>query len=169
MKRIIAFISGACFLAFSACSTISVETSGVCDKIPEGSYSVICDISEYLGKSPESVGKILKVGNLAGLAVKAYTAQEGMNYIEDIRAHLKNAQETGGLTYSALYAYAVKKYAALPVQVQLAIVLVEEISGVSLPVSILNAQLSDYDYAMLYGHLDEQAALLRPFLLMVIS
>lgn len=151
-------------LLFVACAGQQIKPS-VCDTIPTDSYSVICEISAKLKVNPEDVSNVLKVANVAGLATEKYTAMEAKDFIDDIRVYLKRAQSGYGLLYATLVEFIEKKYGLLPPEVQASIIILEQYGTLDLSV-IPGADmvLSDYDFEMLYKHLDEQEAIITPFL-----
>jgi len=165
MKKLISiFISMFVVMMLIGCAGMAVKPS-VCDTVPEGSYSVICDISHYLNVRPEDVSGVLKVGNLGGLALDAYTAQEAKDFINDIRIYLKRAQSGHGLLYATLLEFGEEKYNILPAAVQASIVLIEQFATVDLSMIPGSGRvLSDYDFAMLLKHLDGQDMIIAPFL-----
>lgn len=149
-------------MVMAGCVTAIIPQEGVCDKIPEGSYSVICQIAEKMGTTPETMAGLLKVGNLAGLATSAYDANQASAFIEDLKTFLENSKAQG-LAYAAVLEYAQGKYAKLPLQVQASLTLIETVGGVQIA-GMGDTLLSDYDYELLIGHLDDQLKLLAPYL-----
>jgi len=150
-------------MVFIGCAGTNIKPS-VCDNIPEGSYSVICDISNHLKMQPEYVSAILKVGNLAGLASNVYTAQQASAFVDDIRRYLTNAELGNGLLYATLLEYGKRKYQTLPATVQAAIIILEDFTTIDL--SIIpgsERMLSAYDFGMLHKHLDKQDVIILPF------
>lgn len=159
------FVAIMCF-ALMACASNQIKPENlVCNNIPEGSYSTLCTVAHYVGIELEDAGNILKVGNLAGLATDVYSAQEAMNFVNDIQMYLERAQNGYGLLYATFQEFINKKYGILPAKVQAAIVLADQMRLID--VSLIpgaDKKLSDYDYKMLFKHLNDQKAIIAPFL-----
>lgn len=149
-------------LLASGCVT-TTQTSSVCDRIPPGQYSVVCQVAEHLGQPPEKVAAVLKVANLAGLASEAYTAQRARDFIAELRDFVVASKGTS-LTYAALVRYATTKYASLPPEVQASMIILQSAAGVQVE-GLDGLLLSDYDFQLITGHLDEQMQIILPFLM----
>ena len=171
MKKLFSLVLVMFFVACGG-SGVSIldDKIKVCDNIPEGSYSVICDISDEIGRSPEDAAKILRMSNIAGLASNVYTAQQALDFIKGIKGDLQEAQGLeGGLLYSVMIEYVNEKYSKLPDKVKLSIALAREFIDFDINlVPTINLPLSDYDFEMLYMHLDDQIAIVSPFLLLIL-
>ena len=88
----------------SGCGVINLKTkdSGqACANIPEGSYSVICEISHKMGQEPEDIASVLKLANLTSLTTDVYAAAEAKAFIVDVREYVENARKIStGFTYT---------------------------------------------------------------------
>lgn len=165
MKRL-RFMGILCLLAIFACgcATTTIINESVCDSIPEGSYSVLCAISGATGISLENVSGILEAANLTGLTVSAYDAQEAMEFIGEIRTYIERAQNGYGLLYSTLMEYLEIKYGMLPAAIQALITISTQVAGIDLSgIQAATQVLSDYDYELLYLHLDKQETIIEGF------
>lgn len=165
MKKLFSIIIVIMFIFGCSATQETATKVGVCELIPEGSYSALCSISGATNIPLETVSGVLKTANLTGLTITAYTAQEALDFIDDIRTYLKTAQNGPGLLYSALIEYLSVKYGLLPATVQGMITISSQLIAIDLS-GITDAAkvLSDYDYELLYLHLDNQEEIIRPFL-----
>lgn len=137
----------------------------MCDSIPEDSYSVICEASHYLGTEPEALASVLKISNLGGLARKKYTAQEASAFVGDIRQFLERARSGPGIVYAALIEFAEGKYIDLPQEVQVSIEIAMGFANIDFgTIPGMTRELSEFDYQRLFKHLDDQDAIIAPFL-----
>ncbi|MBN1840799.1 MAG: hypothetical protein JW883_00755 [Deltaproteobacteria bacterium] len=177
MKQSFRFLTGlysvvlvfllACFVffPFSGCSTIQIAPTdglGVCDQIPEGETSTICEISVRVGQKPETVAGVLKVTNLALLAEDVYTAQQALDFIEDVETRLNEAKTAGnGVSYVSAIDYVRNRFLALPAKVQAFLVVVSDFTEVDIG---SDKFLTNYDIDLLLEHLDKQRAIVAPFL-----
>jgi hypothetical protein len=165
MKKLIVFAIS--FLVVFGCAATQTTntTTTVCDQIPDGSYSVLCEISSATGISLENVAGVLQTGNLAGLAADAYTADQAMDFVCEIRTYLTRAQNGYGILYTTLLGYLEEKYGLLPGVVQASITLASQIAGADLSgIAGAAKMLSDYDFELLYRHLDAQEEIIKTFL-----
>lgn len=153
-----------CALLFTifGCAGFPARPS-VCDAVPQDSYSAICQAAETMHATPEDVATILKLANVAALSGHVYTARQADVFIDELSAFLTAARQNGGITYGALVAAAMQRYGALPPEVQAVFIVLDGAVAVDAP-AVTSLLLSDYDYGLLLGHLQQQKALLAPFL-----
>lgn len=148
-----------CLAVFAGCGGVNiltgVETASVCDSIPDGEHSVICEIAAQAGTRPETVAGVLKVSNAGALAADIYTAAEASAFIDEIRAALVDAHADGGLTYAEAVAYVIEKYRLLPAGIQAGFEILNQFTGVEIGF-LGDEMLSEYDVSMIITHLDEQ-------------
>lgn len=157
---IIAFI-----LPFMAgCKSLSLTAAqhSICHDGPAGQGSVICAIARELDIAPESISSIIKVGNLSAIASNIYTAQEAMEFINEVEVFLRDAQKKR-LTYTALVRVAIAKYLSLPPETQALFIVLGDFSKV--PDAQAKQILTGYDYSILFDGLEEQKRIIRPFLI----
>ena len=151
----------------SGCGVINLKTkdSGqACANIPEGSYSVICEISHKMGQEPEDIASVLKLANLTSLTTDVYAAAEAKAFIADVREYVKNARKLSeGLTYSELVQWVVAKYNLLPKKTQALIIVLKDYACID-DGEISAKVFSDYDFTMVDSHLDEQEQIADVFL-----
>lgn len=159
MKKMI-MVPLALLVLVYGCGTLSQTKTSVCNEIPVGDTSVICDIAGSINVSPEYVSYVLKIGNVTALATEVYTAKKALAFVEDLQAFLTDAQHKG-LTYAAVLQYAKTKYTELPQKVQIAFVVLQEF--VNPPEEFATKPLTDYDYSILQAGLSEQYNVIRPF------
>jgi hypothetical protein len=149
-------------LCLTGCLTLKTTKTPVCETIPQGSYSVICDIAGRIGTTPETAAGMLKFANTGLLAEDIYTAKEAQVFIRDVKAQIESVRKTG-VTYAVARRYAAEKYGSLSRKAKAALVLMEEFTSFddAVPSERL---LSDYDYTLLLKHLDDQERIAQIFL-----
>jgi len=145
------------------CVTLPVNSTSICDQVPEGQYSVICMVAERLNMTPEMVGGIIKVGNITALAGEVYTAQDALNFIEDVTVFLEKAKMQG-ITYALAYKAAEDKYLKLPPATRAAFTIATEVFQADLP-EVNSLNLSEFDYVHLFAYLESQKNIIEPFLI----
>lgn len=149
---------------FVGCGSVQVATP-VCDAIPDGSYSVICQLADKIGTTPETAAAMLKVANTVSLAADVYTAQQASLFVSEMRKYINTARDQG-VTFAVAYAALEKKYGSLPAKVQSAFVSLEDVLKIDVSATdIADIILSDYDYVLLLKHLDAQDRVIAPFLI----
>lgn len=146
----------------AGCAGVQTGQS-VCDTVPEGSYSAICQAADVMGTRPEDVATILKLANVAALAGNVYTALQADAFIDEVRAYLVQTRDQGGITYADAVNAALARYGLLPPEVQAVFIVLDGAVSIDAP-EVTALTLSNYDYDMLLGHMDQQKALLAPFL-----
>lgn len=144
------------------CGTLTTTTDSVCNNIPEGQTSVICAVADYYNVAPESVAKIIKIGNVAALAGDVYSAKSAMAFLDEMEAFLKESK-VNGLTYAAAITAAKAKYEVLPEKTKGVLVILEEF--VVAPTAYAGDPLQDYDYTILLMGIEDQRKVIRPFLI----
>lgn len=160
---LVVLIVVAMLIFVSGCGPVQVKLNtgdgaGVCDRIPEGETSVICELADRAGQSPETVAGIIRLANIGMLAGKNYTAREALDFITGIRGHLIEAKAAGtSIAYAAAVAYARAKFTALSPEAQIAFMVVDSFIAVDIGEGDLEG-LSNYDIDMLLAHLDDLAA-----------
>ncbi len=159
MKKLL-MVPLALIVLFYGCGTLSQTQTSVCNDIPVGETSVICEIATDIDVSPEYVIYVLKIGNVTALATEVYTAKKALAFVEDLQLFLTDAQRKG-LTYAAIIQYAKVRYKELPEKVQIAFVVLQEF--VNPPDEVATKLLTDYDYSILQTGLSEQSDVIRPF------
>ena len=146
---------------FQSCATTGVQKPSVCDTIPEGQTSVICDLSAQVGQPPETVAGILKIANIGALSGHLYTAQQAALFIDEAIGFLEIIQENNSeLTYMVVVQYILQKLEIMPPEVQAIFVVLEDFmhydfGGIRI--------LSPFDIDLLLKHLHDQKAILAPF------
>jgi hypothetical protein len=162
MKKILALILMGfvmMFLPGFKCASVQTKPS-VCDTVPEGEHSVICDLAEKSGTTPEMIAGVLKLANVGGLSGKLYTAQEASVFLDGIILTLETLEE--GITYTDAVKYILLKMEGLTPEVQALFIVLDDFTGYQFETPQL---LSDFDINLLLTHLKEQKALLAPFLM----
>lgn len=162
MKLIITILIALLIPMMFGCRTLTIAPQSVCYDIPEGQASVICQVAAELNIAPEAVSSLIKVGNLAAISADAYTAQQAMNFINEIEAFLRNAQEYG-LTYAAAARAATSKYKSLSPKIQAVFVILGDFANA--PPAQAQKFLTDYDFNILYAALEDQKRIVQPFLI----
>ena len=147
----------------AGCATTGIQKPSVCDTIPEGQTSVICELAGKVGQRVETVAGILKLSNVACLAAKLYTVQEAQDFIDDtIKNLLAIQQGGGGLTYLTAVQYIANQLKLLTPEAQLLFIVLKDFMYFDFGEERL---LSDFDIGLLLKHLNDQRAILLPFLL----
>ena len=145
------------------CATTGVQKPSVCDTIPEGQTSIICDLSKQTGQPPEVVAGILKIANIGALSGHLYTAQQAALVIDEAIGFLEIIQENNSeLTYVVVVQYILTKLEIMPPEVQAIFVVLEDFmyhdfGGIRI--------LSPFDIGLLLKHLKEQKLFIAPFVL----
>ena len=161
------FVVLAMIVPVSGCKFIQIKAPGetVCDSIPDGSYSIICQIAEKMNTTPETAASLLKVSNVAAIAGNVYTAQQADAFIDDIISYVEVAKEKG-LATAVIYGAARTKFSSLPPEIQAAFTVCDDILVVDDDL-LLSISPSEYDWAMILKHLADQKKIVAPFLLAV--
>jgi hypothetical protein len=141
---------------------IKFKESSFCESIPANSYSVICQVADKAGTTPESVSGILKLANLGALN-KLYTAQQANTFIGDLIADIHVMREVGSMTYADFVAYCTGQHGRLSKEVQAVFIILEDFVEVDVP-EIENRLLSGYDYQWIETHLRKQQAIVALYL-----
>ena len=159
-RKIMMMVVGVVFLV--GCATTGVQKPSVCDTIPDGQTSVICDLAKQVGQSPETVAGILKLGNIASLAGHLYTAQEASLFIDMVIDYLKFTQANGtGVTYMFAVEYILYTFSFMSPEAQAVFIILQDFMNFDFGETRL---LSDFDIGLLLKHLNDQKALIAPFL-----
>ncbi len=157
-KKLIAVIIPAAMLI----SCAGIQTSKFCTSIPEGEYSVICEISIKVGTTPETVGTVIKVADLV-LLDETHTAQQAYDFIEGLKSAALNTKAAGSTSYLTVVTYFAARYVELPAKVQAAIVIIKDFYITNDPILQVK-RLSAYDWKIILDSLQEQQEVLLPFL-----
>jgi len=156
MRRIIGLI--AVFIWVGACAT-----SQICETVPEGQTSVICEASQEVGVSPESLSQVLIITNIATLEANVYTAQEALEFIEGCERALSFVNWST-LTYGEVVDYLLSEYANLPPQVQAVFIVVDPLSSMTQIDRQLPNILSEFDIDLILTHLEKQKTIVKIYL-----
>jgi hypothetical protein len=147
----------------TGCATTGNQKPSVCDTIPEGQTSVICDLAKQVGQRPETVAGILKLGNVAALAGHLYTAQEASLFIDIAINHLEMIRAEGGVvSYTYAVQYILNTLSVMSPEAQAVFIILEDFMYFDFGEIRV---LSDFDIGLLLKHLNDQKLLLAPFLL----
>lgn len=158
MRKI--FIVGL-MLLFAGCA--AQQKISICNQVPEGERSVLCQASYRLNVSLETIATALKVGNVAGLAGDLYLAQDAVDFIDRVDVLVQKA-EGQGASYAIFIGVVKTVFGDLPPEVQALFVVAEEYVKVAIP-EISDYFLTPYDYKLLRLHLERQRQLVAPFLI----
>ena len=118
----------ASILCFIACGIISAmilfqgclfsDSPSVCE-LEEAQTSVICKIAGKIGRTPEDVGNVLKLTNVAVLTADKLDAKKAYAFLEEVGEDLDAAiAAKRTLTYNRLLAYINKKFDILPPRIK---------------------------------------------------
>lgn len=160
MKKLCIILFALIFLSFG-CRTL--RHSEVCTHIPDGERSVLCEASDKLNVSLETIATGLKVGNLAGLMGDLYLAQEAVDFIDRVD-DLLGVAEKKGVSYATFIEVTKSLFGVLPPEVQALFVIVEDYANIAIP-QISDYFLTAYDYKLLRLHLEKQRMIVAPFLI----
>ena len=164
MKKL--FIAFICLIFLGCAGNQIAPEKQVCNNVPEGQYSVLCTISNYMHVPLENVSQVLQAADAGGLLANLYTAQQAENFIQGIRTYLNTSQSGSGLVYSALMKYLTEKYGLLPAKIQAVITIVKPFGSVNISaIPGADMKLSPYDYELLEKGLQEQEKIIQPFLM----
>jgi hypothetical protein len=127
-------------LIVTGCKYVQLKapgTSQFCDKVPEGQESVICQIADRVGTTPESIVKIVRATNLIGLD-QWYTARQADDFILELIKSAESARELaligeGTTTWKNLSDYVQDRYGALPSKIQGAFILLSDVVKIDAP------------------------------------
>lgn len=139
---------------------IRVKDSDFCASVPKDSYSIICEVTEHFGTTPEAVRIITKLANLAGVD-QWYTAEVADSFMEEAQKQAK-AFESNGATWELFGSYILNQYDLLPPKAQAAIVITKDLFEFN-PPEIANRPLSSYDWIRINGNFADQRQILAPF------
>lgn len=153
MKRFLMVVLAVVMAFTVGCSGMMAMKDSVCHRIPEGETSVICEAAFALNIAPENMASILKLANTGALYADAYTAQQALKFLDEVEQFLIKAQAVG-LTYVAVAEAAKHKYGELPGKVQAAFIILEDFLEVPQPIA--DKLLTDFDFKLLLGDLQEQ-------------
>jgi hypothetical protein len=162
LKRMCIPLAVVASLALVGCGIIKAK-SGWCNHIPEDSYSLLCQIAHSRNSEPEDVAAFLKLANITGLSTGAHTAQQAIDFINDLEDDAKQAKEIGTVTWDLLIIDVLAKYKELPPTVKALFILKDDFFTVDIP-GINIIPLSQYDWKGIIDHLEQQKALATMFL-----
>lgn len=152
------------FFSVVACTgenaMIKVKESTFCSSIPEGHYSVICEIAAQLGTTPEAIRMTTKLANLAGVD-QWYEAAVADDFLERMQAEVVKFKASSA-DWPQFAAYLLGQYNLLPPKVQAAIIIAKDFFEFN-PPEFAGRPLSELDWIRIEGNLAEQRALLAPF------
>jgi hypothetical protein len=150
-------------LLFSGCSLFKadIKTSNVCSNIPTDQKSVICELSQKMGTTPENINKVVQFGNAVSLEEKLYAAKDAKVFIQKLRDGINKIKDRKDYTLQDLLNDIQKEYSKLTPKVQLAFMVLNPVDlskyGVTNP-------LSPYDYSLLLMGLDSQDLIINFYL-----
>ena len=145
-------------LIFTGCAMFK---SNICQNIPEGQTSVICQLALATKVSPENMSITLQIANMAALEKNLYTAKEAGKFIDSIIIDLKN-YKTSEITISYYQAidYLNKKFKLLSPQAQVAFII---INPGALSEYKIDSPLSSYDIDLIINHLVKERAIVSAY------
>lgn len=151
-------------LLFFFCLTACAGPPGVsvCEKIPDGEASVICEVAATMGVTPEAVSNFILLANTTGLVTEAYTAAEADAVLDTVEKFVKEGQGSG-LTYSGLIQAALAYHGTLTPKMQATFIVMQEFMEV--PEVPGGKILTGYDYKLIFAALEKQRRVVAPFLI----
>jgi len=147
-------------LIFMGC----VEQVKLCDQVPEGETSLLCQASRKFGLDLETVAGGLKIANAGALATDRYTATEALAFIDRVSADLVTMEKAGS-TYAMFIQYLHGAIDDLPPVLVAAFAVVVPYVDTSVP-ELSKYKLQPYDYYLLRLHLERQRTVVLPFTLL---
>jgi hypothetical protein len=162
MHRIFSFLLALMLFFFCLVGCTIQRGLPVCEQIPEGETSAICEVAAAQGVSPESVSNIILFANLTGLVTEAYTAPEAAAVIDTVETYIVGVQKTG-VTYQALIQAVLIYHGTLTPKMQAAFIVLQEFMVV--PEVQGEKLLTEYDFKLILAALDKQRRVIAPFLL----
>lgn len=140
--------------------------SEFCSTIPDGETSVLCQLAERIGRTPESMSKLLSVTGLIG-AEQWYTAQQAYDFLTDVIDHAEAARALteigGGRTWLDVVTYVTAEHAKLPARMQAALILLSDIIELDVPeINVQMVPLRDWD--AIIKDLYHQRDLISPYI-----
>jgi len=160
MHKIITLIVIAVWL--TGCSMFQTNEPSICERIPEGETSIICEASNKLGTTPEETASLLKVANAGVIIADKINAKEVLIFIMDAKQILYHLSDEG-LTLEEVLSYVAWEYGMLTPESQLLISLLNPFAGVEFEGP---EYLSDFDIYLLQCHLDEQAHMVESLMIL---
>lgn len=158
MKRLLGVLA-VLMIFISGCAT-----SNICENIPEGQISVICEATDFIHVSPENLSKILLITNIAALEADKYTALEAMAFVNDAEAKLIAVKGKNTLTYGDVVNYLINEHAGLSPRLQAVFTIVDPLSSLIYMEEQLPTILSDFDIDLLLLHLAKQKTIIMLYL-----
>lgn len=140
-----------------------LSATSVCDRVPEGTRSVVCEVAAELRTTPEQVSTVLKLANLAGLSSNAYTASHAAAFVDELTGLVEFLRDSGSITYRQIVSAVLERYYTLPPEVQALFVVADDVVHIESQV-VNGLLLSDFDFGLLLSHLAQQRAILAPFM-----
>ena len=122
MKKLIVALCTISILV--GCGTIQRKES-VCLQVPPDSYSVICEMAARINTTPEAIGSVLKIANVGALSMDAYTAEQALNFLNDIELFIARWR-VDGLTYTTLYNEVSRLFDLQKPEIQALFIILEE-------------------------------------------
>lgn len=141
---------------------LKVKDSSFCSSIPSNSYSIICEVTDHFGTTPEAVRITMKLANLAGVD-QWYTARAADAFLEDLEVHVVAFQIEGVADWGAFASYALARYNGLNPKIRAVFVIAKDLFEFN-PPSLTGRPLSELDYQRIRGNIIEQRAIIAPFL-----
>lgn len=141
---------------------LSTSTSSVCDSVPVGQSSIICDAAKEIGISPESLSQVLILANMAALEADVYIANEAYIFIENAEKALRASQTD--VTYGQVISYLLREYSGLSPAAQGVFAVIDPLQGLVNMEEYAPKLLSEYDVSLLLRHLSKQKSVIRAYL-----
>ena len=141
----------------AGCSMVQINNPSICEQIPEGETSIICEASNKLGIPIEETARLLKLANAGIIIADKVNAKEVLSFIMETKQILHYLTDEG-LTLEDVLSYTAWEYGMLTSESQVLISIVNPFAGVEFEGI---KYLSDFDIYLLQCHLDEQAEMVR--------
>lgn len=146
-------------LVAGGCVTLQSKQGDICQTLPAGEYSVLCEISDKTGVSLGGLGKVLTITNKMALRSDEYTKYKVLKFVQDAKRSLVAYRD---ITYSDVIKYLKEEYRKIPVEVQLVFDIIDPLQEVlNADIQIAKA-LSDFDInEVLLPFLDKQEDIIK--------
>lgn len=141
---------------------IRVKESTFCTSLPEGQYSIICEVTEKFGTTPEAVRISMKLTNLVA-ANQLYDAQQADAFLASVQENVKEFKTGGVVDWEQFGSYILLQQENLPPKLKAAFVIAKDLFEFN-PAAIQGRPLSQLDWDRVLGNIAEQRAILAPFL-----
>lgn len=160
MRKTITFLTIFTLFILGGCA--SIQTSNVCQSVPEGQVSAICTLSDKMGTTPENISKVVQISIGLGIETGDIRVKQAKEYLDKIKAKATEAMDSDyTITFEEVLNYAMDEYNKLPTTTRLLITVINPVDlskyGIKIP-------CIPYDFEMILMGIEEQYKVVNIYL-----